>query len=77
MRKKLLGLAAALGIAALASWAAPVVATDILVCNGRDCVPAPNRNTLCSCPAYTTYPGKVVTCASFVQGSPQGGCWTN
>jgi hypothetical protein len=74
MKKKLLGLSFALGITALASWATPAVATDIPGCNGRFCGSAWDKSIPCSCPAYTTYPGKVVTCASFMQGT-LGGCW--
>ena len=66
MTKKLLGLTAALGIAALASWTGPAVATDIFPCDGRWCVGRPNIQ--CICPAFTPSPGKVIFCGTWFQG---------
>lgn len=71
MTKKLLGLAAALGITALASWSVPAVADDVLACTGRWCFGQPTLQ--CICPAYTGSPGKVITCGAFLQG----GCSTS
>ena len=65
MKKKLLGLTAALGITALASWACPAVATDLLPCTARVCFGTQNQNMLCRC---LQAPNKIITCASFFQG---------
>jgi hypothetical protein len=63
MKKKLLGLTAALGITALASWAVPAAATDpILACTTRLCIGQP-ADVQCICPS-----GKVIYCSAFFHG---------
>lgn len=69
MKKKLFGLAAALGVTVLASWAAPAVATTtplplchLRLCLGRD------PSTPCYCRDVNN---TVSTCGTF-QGA--GGC---
>lgn len=67
MKKKLLGLAAALGIAALASWAAPAAAAaNLLPCHLRLCL-AQDPNTQCYC-LYA--PSQISTCGTFHGSCP-------
>ena len=66
MRKKFLGLAAALGITVLASWAGPAMATDPLPCTGRVCF---HNTDACRCPAYLPGGGKIIPCPDFFQGA--------
>ena len=69
MRKKLLGLAAALGITALASWTGTAEAVGY--CSASYCAGKPASAT-CGCPPHTDFPGKTVFCGGW---NRVGACW--
>lgn len=65
MKKKLLILAAVLGISALATQA------DAIIYPRCD-TSCPTSSGVCSCPSWTDRPGATTTCGSWNQ---VGGCW--
>ena len=69
MKKKLLGLTAALAITALASWAGTAEAVGY--CSASYCAGKP-LSTKCGCPPGTDFPGKSVFCGGWNQ---VGACW--
>lgn len=69
MKKKLLGLTAALAIAALASWAGTAEAVG--GCSATYCAGKP-ATAFCGCPSYTDFPGRTATCGSW---NRVGVCW--
>jgi hypothetical protein len=71
MRNRLLALTAALGIAALASWAPDAEA--IGYCSSTYCAGKPGT-TSCACPPGTDKVGKASNCAGWNTVSGIG-CW--
>lgn len=72
MKKKLLGLTAALGIAAMASWAGTAEAI-VYYCSPKYCADKP-LETQCACPPNTDRVGSPSSCATY-NGIGFGGCW--
>ena len=66
MKRKLLGLAAALGITVLASWATPVLA-ELGPCTGRYC--GSNKELQCACLPGTHHAGQVFSCQAWLQSN--------
>ena len=71
MKKKLVGLTAALGIAALASWIGTAEAARY--CGPTFCEDRP-LETQCACPPGTDRTGSPSSCGTY-QGIGFGGCW--
>jgi len=71
MRKRLLALAALLGLTALASWAPRVEA--VAYCSSTYCAGKP-LSTSCGCPPGTDKVGQPSTCGGWNSIS-RGGCW--
>ncbi|HKV07913.1 MAG TPA: hypothetical protein VJ725_07250 [Thermoanaerobaculia bacterium] len=72
MRSRLLALAAALGIAVLASWT-PRAEAIVYYCSEAYCAEKP-ESTACSCPPGTDKEGKPSNCEVWNSIST-GGCW--
>ncbi len=71
MKKKLLGLTAALAITALASWAGSAEA--IGYCSPTFCAGKP-LTTKCACPPGTDRRGSPSNCGAYT-GISANGCW--